>query len=83
MHLSVSTFLSPEVEGSGCEFIDYRVCEATLGEVYSLDVSLAGVAALHSNVRELFGRIDRKSLVVFLGTIGTVDATELPLAKTE
>ena len=83
MQLGITVFSGPEVKGSRRDFIHHGVCAAARGQVHGFDVHLAGVAALHTNVGELSRRINRKLVVVFLGAVGTEDATKLPFAKTE
>ena len=83
MEFGVFVLLRPEIERDGGEFVDQGVGEAVLGEVDSLYVGLAGVAALHADVREFFGRVDGKFCMVFLAASGTDDAAELPFGEAE
>src|ERR1022692_4060092 len=83
MEFCISVLLRPEIERDGREFVDQRDREAVLGEVDRLDVGLAGVAALDTDVGELCGGIDRKLGVVFLTASGADDAAELPFGEAE
>ena len=81
MEFGVSVLLRPEVERDGSEFVDEGVGQAVLGEVDGLDVGLAGVAALDSDVGKLGSGVDGKLGVVFLPAPGTYDAAELPFGE--
>jgi hypothetical protein len=83
MQLGVSTLLSPKIKRSGSDFVDHWVCVAALGKIYALDVRLAGIAALHSNMGKLARGVYRKLFVIFFATIWTGDAAEVPFGKTE
>lgn len=83
MEFGVTVFLRPQVERDGCEFVDQRVGQAILREVDRLDVSMAGVAALHSHMGKLFGSVDRKFGLVFLAASRTNHAPECPFGTTE
>ena len=78
MQLGVSALLSPQIKRGGSDFVDHRVSVAALGEIYALDVCLAGVAALDADVRELTRRVNRKLLVIFFSAVWTSDAAEVP-----
>jgi hypothetical protein len=81
--LDVSALLGPEVERDGSDFVDQRVGEAVLAQVDGLDVSVANVAALDTNVGKLGRGIDGKLGMIFLVAAGTDDTAELPLAEAE
>jgi hypothetical protein len=81
--LDVSALLGPEVERDGSDFVDQRVGEAVLAEIDGLDISVASLAALDANVRELGCGIDGKLGMIFLVAAGTDDTAELPLAEAE
>lgn len=83
MEFDVSMLLRPEIERDGGEFVDERIGEPVLGEVDGFDVGVAGVAALHANVGQLGGGVDRKPDRVFLSTSGTDKAAKLPLREAE
>jgi hypothetical protein len=83
MELAVSALLSPKIERSGSDFVDHWVCVAALGKIYALDVGLAGITALHSNMGKLARGVYRKPLVIFFATIWAGDAAEVPFGKTE
>jgi hypothetical protein len=72
--------LGPKIKGCGSDFIHDGVCEAALGQVHSLDVRLAGVTALHTDMGKLVRGIDRQLLVVFFAAVWTHDAAQLPFA---
>jgi hypothetical protein len=83
MEFGVSVLLRPQVKRDGGEFVDQRVGESVLGEVDALDVGLAGVAALDSDIGQLGGGVDREPGVVFLAAAGTNEAAELPFGEAD
>src|SRR4029077_7425043 len=83
MQLGISALLSPKIKRSGSDFIDHWVCVAALGKIYALDVRIAGIAALHSNMGKLARGVYRKLLVFFFAAIWTGDAPEVPFGRTE
>lgn len=83
MQLGVSVLFSPKAERDGSQFVNQGLSEAVLGEVNRLHVGPATVAALHSNIGEDVGSVDRKFGVIFLAAAGADDAAKLPLRKAE
>ena len=75
--------MSPKIKRSGSDFVDHWVCVAALAKIYALDVRLAGIAALHPNMRKLARGVYRELLVIFFAAVWTCDAAEVPFGKTE
>src|SRR5882762_11368111 len=75
--------LSPEVQRNGCQFVDNRDRQAILGQVNRLEVAPAGVAGLHTHVRELICGVDRELLDRFFSARGTANSSVIPLRQAQ
>ena len=75
--------LRPEIERDGGEFVDERISESVFREVDGFNVGVAGVAALHADVGQFVGGVDRELELVFLSTSGADKAAKFPLRETE
>src|SRR5579863_9746557 len=73
----------PQIERRGGHFIHHRLGQAVLGEIYCLEIPMASVAALHTDVIEITRRVHRQFCVVLLPAAGTNNASELPLRETK
>src|SRR5580704_744627 len=61
----------PEVERSRGEFVDQRFCASVFRQVHCLDIRLARLAALHSDVIEIAGGKDLEPFVIFFAASRT------------
>src|SRR5207302_3358428 len=75
--------LSPEVQRNSCQFVDNRNRQAILGQVNRLEVAPAGVAGLHTHVRELICGVDRELLDRFFSAHGTAKSSVIPLRQAQ
>src|SRR5271166_6468138 len=82
-YLGVSVLGRPKVQGHGCDFVHQRYGVAVHRHVHRFQIVLAGIAGFDPRSGEIFRRIARQLLIVFLAAERTQYPPELPLCQTE
>src|SRR6266571_5518547 len=75
--------LRPKVKRSRGDFVHHRFRAPILCQVHGLDVALASVTTLHSDVVELGCSVDGQLPIILLSTAGTNNPAKLPFGDTE
>lgn len=83
MEARVAVLGRPEAEGYCRQIIDQRNRVTVLGEVDGAQITLATLAALHANVRELLGNVNGQLVLALFTAGGTQNAPKLPLERTD
>src|SRR5258708_15482710 len=79
----IAALVRPEGKGNGRQIVDDRHGVSVLRQINGSQIKLAGVAALHANVRKLLRHVHRQFLFVFLAASRAKNSPEVPLLQTK
>src|SRR5260370_24785791 len=79
----IAALVGPEGKWNGRQIVDDRHGVSVLRQIDGPQIKFAGVAALHANVRKLFGHIHGQFLFVLLTASCAKNSPEVPFLQTK